>query len=158
MRAKFWAGLNTYRPIDVPNLMQNLNRPESRTVAQEIFEHATTVVVNSDAEPSSRNNRESPKSAIKARPSSEISTFLWQAIRFSYHAERSGTHRFEVSMHSAVSMHELEAASAISPLQPLNVGKVTKVHERFHVFEWLFCVSLLIIDERHQGNLDCSRG
>lgn len=48
LRAKFWAGLNKYQPIDVPNLMQNLNRPLSRMVQQEIYEHATTVVKNED--------------------------------------------------------------------------------------------------------------
>lgn len=48
LRAKFWAGLNRVQPIDVPNLMTSLNRPQSRTVAQEIFEHATTVVKNQD--------------------------------------------------------------------------------------------------------------
>ncbi|WBA42009.1 glycoside hydrolase family 3 N-terminal domain-containing protein [Hymenobacter canadensis] len=48
LRAKFWAGLNNQPPIDVPNLMTNLNRPQSRTVAQEIYEHATTVVKNQD--------------------------------------------------------------------------------------------------------------
>ena len=48
LRAKFWAGLNRLQRVDVPNLMTNLNRPQSRTVAQEIFEHATTVVKNND--------------------------------------------------------------------------------------------------------------
>ncbi|SET74966.1 glycoside hydrolase family 3 N-terminal domain-containing protein [Hymenobacter actinosclerus] len=48
LRAKFWAGLNRYRPIDVPNLMQNLNRPLSRMVQQQIYEHAVTVVKNED--------------------------------------------------------------------------------------------------------------
>jgi beta-glucosidase-like glycosyl hydrolase/CubicO group peptidase (beta-lactamase class C family) len=48
LRAKFWAGLNNVQPVDVPNLMVNLNRPQSRTVTQEIYEHATTVVKNQD--------------------------------------------------------------------------------------------------------------
>ncbi|TGD82949.1 glycoside hydrolase family 3 N-terminal domain-containing protein [Hymenobacter wooponensis] len=48
LRAKYWAGLNRYRPVDVPNLMTNLNRPTSRTVQQQIYEHATTVVKNDD--------------------------------------------------------------------------------------------------------------
>ncbi|UYZ65153.1 glycoside hydrolase family 3 N-terminal domain-containing protein [Hymenobacter weizhouensis] len=48
LRAKYWAGLNRYRPIDVPNLMTNLNRPLSRLVQQQIYEHATTVVKNDD--------------------------------------------------------------------------------------------------------------
>ena len=48
LRAKFWAGLNHYQPVDVPHLMENLDRPLSRTVQQEIYEHATTVVRNED--------------------------------------------------------------------------------------------------------------
>ncbi|MBT9393913.1 serine hydrolase [Hymenobacter sp. NST-14] len=48
LRAKFWAGLNKYRPVDVPRLMQNLNRPLSRLVQQQIYEHAVTVVKNED--------------------------------------------------------------------------------------------------------------
>ena len=48
LRAKFWAGLNHYQPVDVPNLVENLNRPLSRTVQQQIYEHAVTVVKNED--------------------------------------------------------------------------------------------------------------
>ncbi|HEX8351137.1 MAG TPA: glycoside hydrolase family 3 N-terminal domain-containing protein [Hymenobacter sp.] len=48
LRAKYWAGLNQYRPVDLPNLMPNLNRPLSRTVQQQIYEHAVTVVKNQD--------------------------------------------------------------------------------------------------------------
>ncbi|GGF20246.1 glycoside hydrolase family 3 N-terminal domain-containing protein [Hymenobacter cavernae] len=48
LRAKYWAGLNHYRSVDLPNLMQNLNRPLSRTVQQEIYEHAVTVAKNED--------------------------------------------------------------------------------------------------------------
>ncbi|GAB3288298.1 glycoside hydrolase family 3 N-terminal domain-containing protein [Hymenobacter tenuis] len=48
LRAKYWAGLTRLQPIDVPNLMTNLNRPLSRLVQQQIYEHATTVVKNED--------------------------------------------------------------------------------------------------------------
>ncbi|AYA37166.1 glycosyl hydrolase [Hymenobacter oligotrophus] len=48
LRAKFWAGLNRPQTVDVPNLMNNLNRPLSRVVQQSIYEHATTVVKNED--------------------------------------------------------------------------------------------------------------
>ncbi|MCB2408457.1 glycoside hydrolase family 3 N-terminal domain-containing protein [Hymenobacter lucidus] len=48
LRAKYWAGLNRYQPVDVPNLVDNLNRPLSRTVQQQIYEHAVTVVKNED--------------------------------------------------------------------------------------------------------------
>jgi beta-N-acetylhexosaminidase len=48
LRAKFWAGLNRYQPIDIANLAENLNRPQSRMVQQQIYEHAVTVVKNQD--------------------------------------------------------------------------------------------------------------
>ncbi|MBG8552270.1 glycoside hydrolase family 3 N-terminal domain-containing protein [Hymenobacter guriensis] len=48
LRAKYWAGLNRYQPIDVPHLIENLNRPVSRAVQQGIYEHAITVVKNQD--------------------------------------------------------------------------------------------------------------
>jgi beta-glucosidase-like glycosyl hydrolase/CubicO group peptidase (beta-lactamase class C family) len=48
LRAKYWAGLNNLRPVDMPNLMANLNRPLSRVVQQGIYEHAVTVVKNED--------------------------------------------------------------------------------------------------------------
>ncbi|QNE38466.1 serine hydrolase [Hymenobacter sp. NBH84] len=48
LRAKFWAGLNRYQPVNVPDLMQNLDRPAARTVQQQIYEHATTVAKNQD--------------------------------------------------------------------------------------------------------------
>ncbi|MCC2547864.1 serine hydrolase [Hymenobacter sp. BT175] len=48
LRAKFWAGLNRYQPVDLPNLMNDLNRPLSRMVQQQIYEHAVTVAKNDD--------------------------------------------------------------------------------------------------------------
>ncbi|WP_345113239.1 glycoside hydrolase family 3 N-terminal domain-containing protein [Hymenobacter algoricola] len=48
LRAKFWAGLNRYQPIDQATLTADLNRPMSRTVQQQIYEHAVTVVKNQD--------------------------------------------------------------------------------------------------------------
>ncbi|UOQ74465.1 glycoside hydrolase family 3 protein [Hymenobacter cellulosilyticus] len=48
LRGKYWAGLNHYQPVDIPNLITNLNRPLSRTVQQQIYEHAVTVVKNED--------------------------------------------------------------------------------------------------------------
>ncbi|TGE14117.1 glycoside hydrolase family 3 N-terminal domain-containing protein [Hymenobacter elongatus] len=48
LRAKYWAGLNRYQPVDVANVVENLKRPLSRTVQQQIYEHAVTVVKNDD--------------------------------------------------------------------------------------------------------------
>ncbi|MBC6988329.1 glycoside hydrolase family 3 N-terminal domain-containing protein [Hymenobacter sp. BT491] len=48
LRAKYWAGLNHYQPVDLPNLLTNLNRPLSRLVQQQIYEHAVTVAKNQD--------------------------------------------------------------------------------------------------------------
>ncbi|MBJ6142164.1 glycoside hydrolase family 3 N-terminal domain-containing protein [Hymenobacter sp. BT559] len=48
LRAKYWAGLNRYRPLNLTHLRDSLNQPESRVLAQTIFEHAVTVVKNED--------------------------------------------------------------------------------------------------------------
>jgi beta-glucosidase-like glycosyl hydrolase/CubicO group peptidase (beta-lactamase class C family) len=48
LRAKYWAGLSRYRPINLKQLRDSLNQPESRVLAQTIFEHAVTVVKNED--------------------------------------------------------------------------------------------------------------
>ncbi|MBC6607191.1 serine hydrolase [Hymenobacter sp. BT188] len=48
LRAKYWAGLNRYRPVELTNLMASLNRPLSRMVQQQIYEQAVTVVKNQD--------------------------------------------------------------------------------------------------------------
>jgi beta-N-acetylhexosaminidase len=48
LRAKYWAGLNKYKPANALTLRDSLNLPESRVLAQTIFEHAVTVVKNED--------------------------------------------------------------------------------------------------------------
>jgi beta-N-acetylhexosaminidase len=48
LRAKYWAGLNHYHPVNVVTLRDSLNLPEGRVLAQTIFEHAVTVVKNED--------------------------------------------------------------------------------------------------------------
>ncbi|WP_303312053.1 glycoside hydrolase family 3 N-terminal domain-containing protein [Hymenobacter sp. BT730] len=48
LRAKYWAGLNRYKPVDLARLTENLNRPLSRAVQQQIYEHAITVVKNTE--------------------------------------------------------------------------------------------------------------
>ncbi len=48
LRAKYWAGLNKYRPINLTALHDSLNQPSTRVLAQRIFEHAATVVKNDD--------------------------------------------------------------------------------------------------------------
>jgi beta-N-acetylhexosaminidase len=48
LRAKYWAGLNKYKPANALTLRDSLNLPESRVLAQTIFEHAITVVKNED--------------------------------------------------------------------------------------------------------------
>lgn len=48
LRAKYWAGLNRYHPVNLTQLRDSLNQPEGRVLAQTIFEHAVTVVKNDD--------------------------------------------------------------------------------------------------------------
>jgi beta-N-acetylhexosaminidase len=48
LRAKYWAGLNHYHPVNPARLRDSLNQPEGRVLAQTIFEHAVTVVKNDD--------------------------------------------------------------------------------------------------------------
>ncbi|MET4076728.1 glycoside hydrolase family 3 N-terminal domain-containing protein [Hymenobacter sp. UYCo722] len=48
LRAKYWAGLNHYQPVNMRTLRDSLNQPKSKMLAQEIFEHAVTVAKNED--------------------------------------------------------------------------------------------------------------
>jgi beta-N-acetylhexosaminidase len=48
LRAKYWAGLNHYHPVNLTRLRDSLNQAEGRVLAQTIFEHAVTVVKNDD--------------------------------------------------------------------------------------------------------------
>ncbi len=46
LRAKYWAGLNHYKPIPMLNLEQDLNSDEAQVLKQEICDAAVTVVEN----------------------------------------------------------------------------------------------------------------
>lgn len=48
LMAKYWAGLNKFKPISTEGLTEDLNDAESKTITQEIFEEATTLVKNQD--------------------------------------------------------------------------------------------------------------
>jgi beta-glucosidase-like glycosyl hydrolase/CubicO group peptidase (beta-lactamase class C family) len=48
LRAKYWAGLATYKPANTAVLRDSLNQPMTKVLAQRIFEHAVTVVKNDD--------------------------------------------------------------------------------------------------------------
>lgn len=48
LRAKYWAGLAEQKPAVLATLRDSLNRPNTRVLAQRIFEHAVTVVKNED--------------------------------------------------------------------------------------------------------------
>ncbi|HEV7349224.1 glycoside hydrolase family 3 N-terminal domain-containing protein [Telluribacter sp.] len=46
LKAKYWAGLNEYKPVELANLYQDLNNKESRELYRELSEAAVTVVRN----------------------------------------------------------------------------------------------------------------
>lgn len=46
LRAKYWAGLNEYKPINTYNLVERLDTPETKTIIEELYADAITVAVN----------------------------------------------------------------------------------------------------------------
>jgi beta-N-acetylhexosaminidase len=46
LHAKFWAGLNAYKPAELPHLIDDLHRPASALVQQQLYEQSATVVRN----------------------------------------------------------------------------------------------------------------
>ena len=46
LRAKYWAGLNAYKPVDLHNLRHDIDRPVSLVVQQQLYENAVTIVAN----------------------------------------------------------------------------------------------------------------
>ncbi|GAA4315349.1 glycoside hydrolase family 3 N-terminal domain-containing protein [Nibribacter koreensis] len=48
LHAKYWAGLNQYKPIDLENLSKDLSGPASMVLQQQLYEQAVTVVANKD--------------------------------------------------------------------------------------------------------------
>jgi beta-N-acetylhexosaminidase len=48
LRAKYWAGLNNYKPISLANLSNELNSPEAELLKRELCEQSVTLVTNKD--------------------------------------------------------------------------------------------------------------
>ncbi|MBC3785411.1 glycoside hydrolase family 3 N-terminal domain-containing protein [Spirosoma utsteinense] len=46
LRAKYWAGLSTYKPIDLAGLSSDLNSPEAELLKRELCEQSVTLVNN----------------------------------------------------------------------------------------------------------------
>ncbi|WP_371415936.1 glycoside hydrolase family 3 N-terminal domain-containing protein [Pontibacter sp. SGAir0037] len=46
LEAKYWAGLNNIKPVALKNLQEDLERPLSEVVQEQIYENAVTVVQN----------------------------------------------------------------------------------------------------------------
>ena len=46
LHAKYWAGLNQYKPIETKNLLEDLHQPSSILLQQQLYENAVTVVNN----------------------------------------------------------------------------------------------------------------
>ncbi len=49
LRAKYWAGLNKYRPVVLENLQEEIDRPLSAVVQEQLYEHSVTVARNKGA-------------------------------------------------------------------------------------------------------------
>ena len=49
LHAKYWAGLSKYKPIDLAGLKEDMDRPVSNVIQEELYEHSITVVENSDS-------------------------------------------------------------------------------------------------------------
>jgi len=46
LHAKYWAGLNNYKPVALENLHQEVDRPLSTVIQEQLYERAVTVVQN----------------------------------------------------------------------------------------------------------------
>jgi len=46
LHAKYWVGLNTYKPVVLENLQEEIDRPISTVVQEQLYEHSVTVVRN----------------------------------------------------------------------------------------------------------------
>lgn len=44
LKAKYWAGLNDYKPVIIDNLINDLNRPEASAIKFKLFQEALTLV------------------------------------------------------------------------------------------------------------------
>ena len=48
LMSKYWVGLNKYKPIDLRNLLSDLNNQHSKDLVQKIFDKAITIVKDDD--------------------------------------------------------------------------------------------------------------
>ncbi|WP_296699025.1 glycoside hydrolase family 3 N-terminal domain-containing protein [Algoriphagus sp.] len=48
LKAKYWAGLNRYKPIKTEGLIERLNTPETKVITEELYADALTVAINKD--------------------------------------------------------------------------------------------------------------
>ena len=46
LMTKYWAGLHNYKPIEIENLMEDLNRPEDELLSRTLVENSVTLVQN----------------------------------------------------------------------------------------------------------------
>lgn len=46
LHAKYWAGLNKYKPVKLDNLQEEIDRPISHVIQEQLYENAVTVVEN----------------------------------------------------------------------------------------------------------------
>ncbi|MHC2991612.1 glycosyl hydrolase, partial [Pontibacter sp. HJ8] len=46
LHAKYWAGLNKYKPVSLTNLQEEIDRPLSNLVQEQLYENAVTMVRN----------------------------------------------------------------------------------------------------------------
>ncbi|WP_347159782.1 glycoside hydrolase family 3 N-terminal domain-containing protein [Pontibacter chitinilyticus] len=49
LHAKYWAGLNKYKPVELTDLKEDMDRPISNVIQEELYEHSVTVVENADS-------------------------------------------------------------------------------------------------------------
>lgn len=48
LKAKYWAGLNHYKPVTTKGLIERLNTPKAKVVTEELYADAITVATNKD--------------------------------------------------------------------------------------------------------------
>ncbi|WP_439880194.1 glycoside hydrolase family 3 N-terminal domain-containing protein [Pontibacter sp. MBLB2868] len=48
LHAKYWAGLNNSKPVALANLQEEIDRPLSSVVQEQLYDHAVTIVQNKD--------------------------------------------------------------------------------------------------------------
>lgn len=48
LKAKYWAGLNKYKPIETEGLVERLTSPETKVITEELYADAITIATNKD--------------------------------------------------------------------------------------------------------------